>query len=366
MREKASKQAKFFSEMAQHQIEAREFFGTFLLDSLNRNFGVREALIFFFDTKGNFLSWVDKNGLLAGSDAHPYRNVVDQDKIRNYIYKEAVRDQLTYFNVSPRLYKSTDLIEPDDYDYSAYVKFIEENFHAHYSVTLAYGINAYIQVSVFKSLEQGDFTEQEMKGLSNLYVYVANAYKNFKKHEQIKIVSRIQNDIIASGEKAYLVTDDFMHLMSFNSVASEYLKDILGDEEEIEVSCTKTRNWIPDLLSGMDEELSSQNQIRVIKNYVLKRTIYDQSYSNGIVDRYYCISISKREESEAAKLYVSNCELTQAEQRVAELLYGGLTYKEISVELGISYHTVKKHVQNIYVKCGVNSRYELCKWLEGK
>ena len=366
MREKANRQAKFFSEMAQHQIEAREFFGTVLLDSLNRNFGVKKAVILFFDTKGNFLSWVDKEGLSVDSDCHPYRKIRDVDGIRDQIYKEAVGDKLTYFNVSPRLYQSTDLIGADHYDHSPYVKFIEENFHSHYSVSLAYGINAYIQVVVFKSLEEGDFTAQEMKELSDLYICVANAYKNFKKHEQIKIVSRIQNDIIASGEKAYLVTDDFMHLMSFNSVAFEYLKDIVGDEEEIEVNCTKERSWIPDLLSGMEEEISSQNHIRVIKNYVLKRTIYDQSYSNGIVDRYYCISISKREESEAAKLYVSNCELAQAEQRVAELLYGGLTYKEISSELGISYHTVKKHVQNIYVKCGVNSRYELCKWLEGK
>lgn len=32
----------------------------------------------------------------------------------------------------------------------------------------------------------------------------------------------------------------------------------------------------------------------------------------------------------------------------------------------VSYHTVKKHVQNIYAKCGVNSRFELYRWLEEK
>ena len=42
----------------------------------------------------------------------------------------------------------------------------------------------------------------------------------------------------------------------------------------------------------------------------------------------------------------------------------GLTYKAIADELVVSYHTVKKHVQNIYSKCGINSRYELYKWME--
>lgn len=58
--------------------------------------------------------------------------------------------------------------------------------------------------------------------------------------------------------------------------------------------------------------------------------------------------------------------LTQAEQRVAELMYNGLTYKAIADELVVSYHTVKKHVENIYAKCGVKSRYQLYKWLENQ
>lgn len=52
--------------------------------------------------------------------------------------------------------------------------------------------------------------------------------------------------------------------------------------------------------------------------------------------------------------------------RVAELLYQGLTYKVIAQRLVVSYHTVKKHVENIYTKCGVQSRYQLYKWIEGR
>lgn len=215
----------FFSEMSEHQISAREFFGVVLLDSLERNFGLRDVLISYFDTEGKFLSWTHRNGVLLDSDSHPYRKYIANDVVRYVLHEEAVRDHLTYFNVTPRLYKSTDIIRAEDYSHSAYVRFLEENFQAYYSVTMAFGINAYIQVSFFKSKEDGDFSEEEIEKLNKIYVYLANAYKNFKKYEQAKIVANIQSEIIQSGEKAYLVTDDFMHIMSYNKTAQEYLKD---------------------------------------------------------------------------------------------------------------------------------------------
>ena len=43
-------QMNFFSEMAEHQISAREFFSNVLLDSLDRNFGLKHVLISYFDT----------------------------------------------------------------------------------------------------------------------------------------------------------------------------------------------------------------------------------------------------------------------------------------------------------------------------
>lgn len=357
----------FFSEMAEHQISAREFFSCVLLDSLDRNFGLKNVLICYFDKYGKFLSWTSQKGILKDCEEHPYRNFFANDVIRYKVYQDAVRDRLTYFNVIPRLYKSTDIISSVDYNHSAYVRFIEENFNARYSVTMAFGINAYIQVVFFKSIENGDFTDEEIEVLNKIYVYVANSYKNFKKYEQAKIVSNIQSEIIASGEKAYLVTDDFMHIMSYNETASNYLKDILGPTITEEISSTKPCTWLPFLL-GSEEDNVGENrvQIRVIKDYIFKIYTYDQRYSNGIIDRYHWITISMKEEGKSTDNLGTMLPLTQAERRVAELMYKGLTYKAVADELVISYHTVKKHVQNIYTKCGVKSRFQLYKCLENK
>lgn len=357
----------FFSEMSEHQISAREFFGVVLLDSLERNFGLRDVLISYFDAEGKFLSWTHRNGVLLDSASHPYRKYIANDVVRYVLHEEAVRDRLTYFNVTPRLYKSTDIIRSEDYSHSAHVRFLEENFQAHYSVTMAFGINAYIQVSFFKSKEDGDFSEEEIEKLNKIYVYLANAYKNFKKYEQAKIVANIQSEIIQSGEKAYLVTDDFMHIMSYNKTAQEYLKDILGSTIEEQISSTAPCSWLPFLL-GDTEEAVTENSVRtrVIKNYIFKIYTYDQSYSNGIIDRYHWITISTKEKKKDTEFTGTNLPLTPAEQRVAELMHKGLTYQAIADELIVSYHTVKKHVQNIYMKCGVNNRLQLYKWMENQ
>lgn len=357
--------AKFFAEMSEYQITAREFFSTVLLDALNRNFELKKAVISYFDTKGQFLSWTSWRGIMVDCEEHPYRKYAALDVIRNVIYREAVRNHLTYFDVEPRLYKATDIIGEDDYENSPHVRFIEENFQNHYQVTLAFGINAYIQVSFLKSKEEGDFTEPEIQALREIYVYIANSYKNFKKYEQAKIVAHIQSEIIASGEKAYLVTDDFMHVMSYNKMAQEYLTDLLGASIVGQISSTSLCSWLPFLLGGEDDSVQEGRvRTRVIKNLIFKIYTYDRCYSNGIIDRYHWITISKKTEEKVLMTSGEKGLLTPTEQKVGELMYDGLTYQAIAEELVVSYHTVKKHVQNIYSKCGVSNRYQLYQWFE--
>ena len=358
-------QVRFFSEMSEYQITGQEFFSSVLLDSLERNFGLKKGLISYFDTEGQFLSWTSWKGIMADCEEHPYRRIADLDVVRNLIYRDAVRDRLTYFDVEPRLYKSTEIVGADRYEKSAYVQFIEDIFQQHYSITLAFGINAYIQVTFFKSLKEGDFTEEELQKLREIYVYIANSYKNFKKYEQAKIVANIQSEIIASGEKAYFITDDFMHVMNYNQGAQDCLKDLLGEMIAGQISTTEPCSWLPFLLGG-EGDTGTENCVltRVIKDYIFKIYTYDRTYSNGIVDRYHWITISKKQDEEESGKAEVEIPLTPTELRVAELMQSGLTYQAIADELIVSYHTIKKHVQNIYAKCGVNNRYQLYRWLE--
>lgn len=49
---------------------------------------------------------------------------------------------------------------------------------------------------------------------------------------------------------------------------------------------------------------------------------------------------------------------TPQELKIIELLVLGLTNKEISKKLFMSVSTVKTHLENIYIKTGINNRVE--------
>ncbi len=360
---KEPNQLKFFSEMATHQVTAREFFSTSLLHSIERNFGLSNVLISYFDLQGTFLSWVSHSGLLVNDYRHPYQSFFSEDVIRHMVFQDAVRDCLTYFNTTPRMYKSTDIINPSNYDTSPYVSFIKKYFNAHYSTTLAFGMNAYIQVTFFKTLEEGDFTSSELGILEDLYIFISNSYKNFKKHEQSQIIASLQGRAIDIGEKSFLVTDDFMHVLNLNNTASKYLQDIFGELIELPIDSETYCDWLSLILRKNDFDGASI-QKRIIKNYVFKIHVHNQCYSNKIVDRYYWITVAPITTHNDSVLHLDSNTLTKTELKVAELMYQGLTYKNIASELIVSYHTIKKHVQNIYIKCNVKSRHELYNWLE--
>ena len=351
--------SRFVTEMSERQISAREFFSVGLLDALQRDFGLERAAIFIYNTEGQFLSWIRKNGMeVAGAD-HAYSRILRYDKMRKTMYEEAVADGLTYFNQNPRMYRASDFYAKNTYDKSSFVRLIEKEFGAHYCLSLAFGINAYIQIAFFKTKEEGDFSDAEVESFQEIYRYIATSYVGFKKHEQAKIISNIQDEIISSGEHAYLITDDFMHIIGYNREAVRLLVSVLGQSAAEEIEHHARCLWLPFLLDGQAGQVEGDRVvIKEIKNCVFKIYTYDQSYSHGIVDRYHWITISRKDPVEE-KNHKEEIALTPAEQKVAELLCKGFTYQKVADELCISYHTVKNHVQNIFSKYHVNNRYEL-------
>jgi DNA-binding CsgD family transcriptional regulator len=53
--------------------------------------------------------------------------------------------------------------------------------------------------------------------------------------------------------------------------------------------------------------------------------------------------------------------LTPSERRVAELVAGGLSNKEVAAQLFVSVHTVEEHLSHVYAKLGIRSRTQLAR-----
>ena len=72
----------------------------------------------------------------------------------------------------------------------------------------------------------------------------------------------------------------------------------------------------------------------------------------------YLIHISKTRTMEEL---VQDYELTRRETEILGLVFQDLNNEEILDRLHISRHTLLKHLQNLYRKCGVSSRWDLLK-----
>lgn len=360
---------EFFAKLTEHQLYAREFFNKELLESIDHAFSFDNIAFYYYDTDGKFLSVLTRDGLEPTSPNNPYTSFAGLDVVRHTAHRDAVRDHLTYFNTTPRLYKSTDIICRGDYDDSSYTTFVEDHFNAHYGVVLAFGMNAYIQVAIYKAQKHGDFTDEEMSMLEQLYIYLSSAYRTFKKYEQSNIIAEIMSRIIGTGERAFFVADAFSHMLSCNETAEDYLDELLGPQAIDQMGPEETCPWLPFLIGDHTRGEQEPVYTHAIKDCTFTVHTYDRTYSNGIVDRYFWTTISKNGELPAPTQNDPLSLFTRTEQRVASLLDDGLTYQEIADQLVISFHTVKKHVQSIYKKCGVNNRMQFSKWMnehEGK
>ena len=81
---------------------------------------------------------------------------------------------------------------------------------------------------VFKSWSEGDFTQDEILELENLYVIISQAYINFKRHEQAQIISSMKDKVIHSSSREYFITDGFSHVLQASDGALHLLNEQFG------------------------------------------------------------------------------------------------------------------------------------------
>ena len=75
------------------------------------------------------------------------------------------------------------------------------------------------------------------------------------------------------------------------------------------------------------------------------------------------IRIDKEKEKSFSSEILNQYKITERENEIIELIYSGLTNKEIAYILSISVNTVNNHVSNIFGKMNVGSRVELIRIL---
>ncbi len=79
--------------------------------------------------------------------------------------------------------------------------------------------------------------------------------------------------------------------------------------------------------------------------------------------RLYLLSFSRVTNKNGKILrQLSEAGLTDRELEIATLIYQGISTRNISEQLNLSYHTVRNHIKHIYSKMNVSSRSEMLTW----
>lgn len=351
----------FIFEMMETMVSATEIFNQLLLNNLEKYFGIRNALITVFDFDGNFLSLTDPKRIYIGGE-HPYANIAKRDICAQKINDECRRANMWHDNLTPYIYRSTDLFAGNDIQTSEYVRFLNEVMHTKYMVIMPFDIYGCIHLCVYKGENETDFSDRELDNMKVIYRYIAQTFKSFKTLEKPKIVSNIKDEVIMAKEDAYIITDINHNILSCNKRALEYMAEITGKTLKTGDSTEEVA-----LLSFLLHGINDVNTIKTttINGFVFQVHPFPMSYIHGMVELYHWITIGKSGESMPKSKPSVIIPLTKRERRVAELLCDGLSYQAIADEMFISFHTVKNHVQNIFSKYGVNTRYQFYQIYKG-
>jgi DNA-binding CsgD family transcriptional regulator len=84
--------------------------------------------------------------------------------------------------------------------------------------------------------------------------------------------------------------------------------------------------------------------------------VKDSAIDDAATPRYPLAKVRARRADTASDPWRS---LTDAELRIAELVAGGLTNRNIADYLNVSPHTIDAHLKHTYIKLGIHSRVEL-------
>lgn len=354
MKFEESLQSGFVVEMMETMASATEIFNRVLLQNLDKYFGLKKTFITVFDFDGNFLSLTDPNRLYLGEE-HPYSQISGKDICAQKINEECRRAQMWHDNVKPYIYRSTDLLSRNEAETSEYVRFLNTVMRAKYMVIMPFDIYGCIHLCVYRGEGEMNFSDQELQNFEKVYEYIARTFKSFKKLEKPKIISNIKDEVILTKEDAYIVTDINHKILSANQKAIEYLSAMTGkrlDSEHLQ----EEEAFLRFLLQGAKDP--DQITTTVLNGYTFQVHPFPMNYVHGMVELYHWITIGKSDDLPDKNTLFVPQPLTKREQKVAELLCQGLSYQAIGEELFISFHTVKNHVQNIFSKYGVNSRYQ--------
>jgi len=227
------------------------------------------------------------------------------------------------------------------------------------------------RIALYRPLKADKFSEEEVNILKTISPYLAYALD----HNDLYINFKLQNNILKFIEKissiGLILLSDSMRLIYMNQKAKEFWRDLIGNPS-LRDTCIHMPPMLLQDCYTISEELKRCRADRLVlpKHRVIqignseKVYVSSQVLEKGISSencRFFMISIEEMNESRRIdKIGLKTMyHLTNREIDIAFHIFKGLRNAEIAERLFVSEITVKKHIQNIFQKLGVETRTAL-------
>lgn len=229
----------------------------------------------------------------------------------------------------------------------------------------------YGRIVWMRSRNSGQFTDQEIRLAKAISPYLAHALAHNELRNRVKLKGNILKYIEKQSSVGMILLDEQLRIIYINDKAEEILGDFgsstAGGSSQAQVPALllKDCRGIKNSLEGSPIGYMAIPRKRTFKGahdtrYSISSKAFEQDPGSG---NALLFMMSIEELPPPMELnpqhLIDSYHLSKREIDVTALLFSGLKNAQIADKLFISEITVKKHLQNIYDKVGVNNRTSL-------
>ncbi|QGU94611.1 hypothetical protein GOM49_05395 [Clostridium bovifaecis] len=350
-----------------------------------------KLLIFSNSINSNYDDFIS-NMLNAISDIFDYKLTVytifdknkDDDYVKSIISKSIQTKVLndyknTYYkkdifknNSKPKNRKNKadhfmitrDFMPLNDFLKTEYGQFLISENIAYQSAIFTSDVPLHV-LNIFKTYDEGDFSEKELellKHISNIFTNSVKQYKMYiNQNDTVQLIQKYNNFL----DYGFIIIDQDYKIRLYNNAFLNYATQI--------TKTTDLSSLVDTLIVLIEKQLKiilaeiTEPVFVDLKGYQIRITL-DTVINNGLINKYYFMNIihnsnqlstpKLKTKPDVVKL-IKEFDFTKREAEIIELIFQGHNNQEISDKLFISVFTVKSHINNIFKKLDVNNRTSL-------
>lgn len=247
-------------------------------------------------------------------------------------------------------------------EYGKYLKKINTPYQA--TLRAIHGCSRPIHVlCVFKTAEQGEFTEHELELLSKIGLVFSQSVEHYMRYTEAQFLRAFLRDEAASAQHNLAVVDEQGDAVFCSDNIARLFADCFDAHSESGF-VIKIKQAVREQLHMDPFELESAATLQ-IRDYTV--TVSKRCYTwEQCLKRFLFVYVERQDKASCAapppekgcaslQKLVGEYGFTLREAEIAAMLTKGMSHNELAEALHISLPTVKFHVQNIRKKLGVSS-----------